>query len=150
LVVEKSRTVRISVLILILKSDLKSLGIRRLGLKFWISWQYMVRIRHKSFSLSRFYRLAEELDRVRGPQPTEKCHLQFLGVSPRFQRRGIGRKLLEWGCEKADHERIPIYLEATAFGRPLYESVGFTILEWMALDDGHISQAVMRRTVNTC
>ncbi|KAJ5544040.1 hypothetical protein N7513_003314 [Penicillium frequentans] len=120
-----------------------------LGLKFWIACQYIARICHKTFSLSRLQNLTEELERVRGPQPIEKWHLQFLGVSPRFQRRGVGKELLQWGIDKADQEHTPIYLEATSFGQPLYESFGFVLIDWMTLDDGRISQAVMRREPTT-
>lgn len=33
--------------------------------------------------------------------------------------------LIKWGIEQADKEKLPIYLEASTEGRPLYTRLGF-------------------------
>ena len=59
----------------------------------------------------------------------EHWHTLVLGVSPNFRRRGVGSLLLDWGKERARQEGVPIMLESTPQGVPLYAKVGFdTIL----------------------
>ncbi|RYO81791.1 hypothetical protein DL766_004652 [Monosporascus sp. MC13-8B] len=41
------------------------------------------------------------------------------------RRRGAGRLLAQWGIDIAEQLKLPIYLEATFEGVPLYDSVGF-------------------------
>ena len=55
----------------------------------------------------------------------EHIWLSFLGVHPRYQRRGIGKRLLKWGIERSNTERVPIGLAASPDGASLYMSVGF-------------------------
>jgi hypothetical protein len=50
--------------------------------------------------------------------------LGLLITDSRFQRRGIGTVLLEWGHELADCDAAPCFLSATPFGHPLYQSLG--------------------------
>ncbi|KAM0260531.1 hypothetical protein ACHAPA_010213, partial [Fusarium lateritium] len=46
-------------------------------------------------------------------------HLDYIGVGPGNQRRGIGKMLLQWGLEHAAQEGKDCYLIATEAGRPL-------------------------------
>ncbi|TFB05796.1 hypothetical protein CCMA1212_001566 [Trichoderma ghanense] len=55
-------------------------------------------------------------------------HLDFIGVDPDHQRRGIGKALLSWGIEQAAKAGRDCYLMATPQGRPLYEAAGFEIV----------------------
>ncbi|KAF4959155.1 hypothetical protein FGADI_1895 [Fusarium gaditjirri] len=52
-------------------------------------------------------------------------HLDYIGVSPGNQRRGIGKMLLQWGLDHAAAEGKDCYLVATEAGRPLYVAAGF-------------------------
>ncbi|SCO22684.1 uncharacterized protein FFMR_11860 [Fusarium fujikuroi] len=52
-------------------------------------------------------------------------HLDYIGVSPGNQRRGIGKMLLQWGLDRAAEEGKDCYLVATEAGRPLYVAAGF-------------------------
>lgn len=66
-------------------------------------------------------------------EPDEYWHLQELGVAPEFRRRGAARALLNWGQDWARKENVPILLESTPMGKPLYEGAGFLqydIWEW--------------------
>lgn len=51
--------------------------------------------------------------------------LHMLAVRPEYHRRGIGAVHLSWGSEQADKLGLPLYLEASPMGRPLYERHGY-------------------------
>jgi len=51
--------------------------------------------------------------------------LTVLGVDPRFQRKGFGKRLLQWSLKRSDEEGVPIGLCASPVGCKLYRSVGF-------------------------
>jgi ribosomal protein S18 acetylase RimI-like enzyme len=55
----------------------------------------------------------------------EIWHLASLVVDTRYQRRGIGAMLLEWGIEQAQAEMVPCGLESSFAGKKLYEKMGF-------------------------
>lgn len=56
---------------------------------------------------------------------TDRLDLDYIGVSPGNQRRGIGKMLLQWGLDHAAEEGKDCYLVATEAGRPLYVAAGF-------------------------
>ncbi|KAJ4012432.1 hypothetical protein NW752_008122 [Fusarium irregulare] len=60
-------------------------------------------------------------------------HLDYIGVAPGNQRRGIGRMLLQWGLDKASAEGKDCYLVATEAGRPLYVAAGFEDLRTISI-----------------
>ncbi|MCJ1353714.1 MAG: hypothetical protein MMC33_003701 [Icmadophila ericetorum] len=54
-----------------------------------------------------------------------------LYISPTFQRRGLGTRLLKWGLEQADEEGIPVLVDSSPEGRWIYERAGFRkIKKW--------------------
>jgi ribosomal protein S18 acetylase RimI-like enzyme len=55
----------------------------------------------------------------------DSWYLDTLGVNPQYQRKGIGRMLLDWGVERANSENVPVLLESTAYGEGLYRKAGF-------------------------
>lgn len=48
-----------------------------------------------------------------------------IAVHPKYQGRGVARKLVEWGIGKAKEEGVPIELSATPAGSELYTKLGF-------------------------
>ncbi|GFP57729.1 hypothetical protein TASIC1_0009006600 [Trichoderma asperellum] len=52
-------------------------------------------------------------------------HLDYLGVDPQQQRKGIGKILLDWGINRAAGDKKDCYLLATPAGKPLYTKTGF-------------------------
>ncbi|GAA5865135.1 hypothetical protein JCM8547_007725 [Rhodosporidiobolus lusitaniae] len=54
-----------------------------------------------------------------------QLHLSILVVDPKYQKTGAGSTMLRWGCKLADEEKVPMYLEATDVGVPLYKRYGF-------------------------
>lgn len=55
----------------------------------------------------------------------KRVYLHVLAVHPDHQKKGIGRKLLQWGLDEADRLGLIAYLEASPDGIRLYESTGF-------------------------
>ncbi|KAF4448605.1 hypothetical protein F53441_8024 [Fusarium austroafricanum] len=64
---------------------------------------------------------------------TWRLDLDYIGVSPGNQRRGIGKMLLEWGLGRAAEEGKDCYLIATEAGRPLYVAAGFKDLRVVSI-----------------
>jgi hypothetical protein len=50
-------------------------------------------------------------------------------TDPKHQRRGAGSMLVKWGVDKADEMGVETCLEATLFGRRVYEKFGFHVTE---------------------
>lgn len=71
--------------------------------------------------------------------------LDYLGVHPDHQRRGIGKQLLNWGLDKAREQDKDVYLIATPAGFPLYQAVGFENLgSFLLFDEAHYGM-IMRK-----
>ena len=51
--------------------------------------------------------------------------LEIVGTSPKFQRKGAGSKLLQYGCERADKQGVEVFLESAPDALPLYQKFGF-------------------------
>ncbi|KAG9201748.1 hypothetical protein G6514_005364 [Epicoccum nigrum] len=58
----------------------------------------------------------------------EHWYLATLITWPEWQGRGVGRRLLDWGTERADSKGEAIYLEASDMSRRVYEHVGFRLV----------------------
>ncbi|KAM0789867.1 hypothetical protein ACM66B_006713 [Microbotryomycetes sp. NB124-2] len=52
-------------------------------------------------------------------------HLQILATDPACQGQGAGTRLLQDGMRRAEDEGLPIYLDSTEAGKPLYVKYGF-------------------------
>ncbi|KAI9789572.1 MAG: hypothetical protein M1816_005979 [Peltula sp. TS41687] len=73
----------------------------------------------------------------------ESWHLAFLCVSPRFQRRGIGGLLIDWGLDKAAREGVPAVLEASPVGESLYLKKGFRTYGYHTWAPGFVGPALL-------
>lgn len=49
----------------------------------------------------------------------------MLGTHPDYRRRGAASMLVAWGCEVADRDGVPAYVDASEDGLPLYQRFGF-------------------------
>ena len=71
--------------------------------------------------------------------------LAVLVTDPKYQRRGAGNLLVEWGAKRADEDGLMAYLEATDEGRQLYERHGFRFVKdrfYFARDFGRDDEAM--------
>jgi GNAT superfamily N-acetyltransferase len=48
-----------------------------------------------------------------------------LATDPEYHKRGLGSRLLEEVCAKADNEGLELYLDGAKLAKPLYERFGF-------------------------
>lgn len=80
--------------------------------------------------------------------PEEDCfYLQFVGVLPEHQGRGLGSRLLTTVLQRCDAGGIPAYLEATSpLNRRLYERHGFETMAEIALPAGPSLWPMWRRS----
>ena len=61
-------------------------------------------------------------------------YLHILATHPKHHRRGVGAMHLRWGFEQAEKLGLPVYLESSPMGRPLYARNGFEIKGWLPFD----------------
>lgn len=105
------------------------------------------------FSEEQLHRLGERMGSVLGDDagkaadldalldehhPAEASfYLQFMGVAPQHQGRGLGGRMLATVLERCDAAGTPGYLEATSRdNRRLYERHGFVTMTEIGLPDG--------------
>jgi len=89
----------------------------------------------------------KRLDRLAG-----KKHflMAILVVDPEFQRMGVGKKLLQWGLAMADEQGVECWIDASPFGKGLYEKMGWKEISFVEVDLGKWGgeEGVTTRTVN--
>ena len=69
----------------------------------------------------------EEVDRVHPREP--HYYLEYLGVEPEQQGKGLGSAILQKLVSKADKERVGCYLEnANPRNTPFYQRLGFQVV----------------------
>jgi predicted N-acetyltransferase YhbS len=66
----------------------------------------------------------------------EMWYLAILCVNPKFQRRGVGAALVDWGLTHARARGEKAYLEASPFGKPLYIKKGFKVVGDLVVGEG--------------
>jgi GNAT superfamily N-acetyltransferase len=69
--------------------------------------------------------------------------LEVLATDKEYQKKGLGSRLLDWGCEKADSEGLEMYLDAGKSAQPLYEK--FEYVEQTSAKDPKAGSAPMLR-----
>lgn len=57
-----------------------------------------------------------------------------LFTEPSFQRRGIGNALVKYGNQLADQAGLPIFLQGSPFGYPIYAKHGFETVQYLDVD----------------
>ncbi|KAK0805773.1 hypothetical protein LTR75_007235 [Friedmanniomyces endolithicus] len=76
--------------------------------------------------------LGEAKEEQLGGQPF--VYLHILATHPKHHRRGVGAMHLRWGFEQAETLGLPVYLESSPMGRPLYARNGFETKGWLPFD----------------
>ncbi|TVY34853.1 hypothetical protein LOCC1_G007923 [Lachnellula occidentalis] len=62
------------------------------------------------------------------PERSVRWHANSIIVSPQFQGKGIGKKIMLEGLKRAQNERVIMGLTASVGGEYLYRKVGFELL----------------------
>ncbi|KAF7717713.1 GNAT domain-containing protein [Penicillium ucsense] len=57
--------------------------------------------------------------------PRKHFYLDMLVTHPEYRGRGAASLLVKWGCDLADEEGVPAYLDAHEDAAPLYRKFGF-------------------------
>ncbi|TVY78585.1 hypothetical protein Focb16_v008514 [Fusarium oxysporum f. sp. cubense] len=79
--------------------------------------------------------------------PSERWRLGLLATSPKCQRTGIGKRLVQWGLDRCEEEGVPAALESSVSGRPLYEKMGFREVGTVSFYEGKWSMPAMLKPV---
>ncbi|KAF2235473.1 hypothetical protein EV356DRAFT_566361 [Viridothelium virens] len=78
----------------------------------------------------------EDTDRWLERSTRGKRHLlcKALFTDPLFQRQGMGNALVQWGNRLADELALPIFLQGSPFGYPIYKKHGFETVQHLDVD----------------
>ena len=63
-------------------------------------------------------------------------YMSVLATEPKHHRRGIASKLLKWGLDQADAEGLPVWIDATPKGLPLYIRHGWKEVDHIDIHAG--------------
>ncbi|KAI9660536.1 MAG: hypothetical protein M1821_009887 [Bathelium mastoideum] len=91
----------------------------------WAEMQYERYVVNRAMDFKIWDEVMTMFAALKAPLVAEHWHTLVLGVAPQYRRRGAGRLLLDWGLQRAREEGVPVLLEATPQGVPLYEKAGF-------------------------
>lgn len=61
-------------------------------------------------------------------------NMRAVFTDPAFQRRGVGSAIVQCCCQAADEAGLPVIVQATPFGRPVYAKAGFVTVTQLDLD----------------
>ncbi|KAL2809127.1 hypothetical protein BJX63DRAFT_371419 [Aspergillus granulosus] len=89
-----------------------------------------------------FAHVYQERKRAIGEQP--HYYLDMLAVDPNFGRRGLGARLLKWGLDRADRERVITFISSSPTGRGLYEKYGCKALNNYQVIPGYRETSMVR------
>ncbi|KAI9819828.1 MAG: hypothetical protein M1827_006397 [Pycnora praestabilis] len=78
---------------------------------------------NKEAMIAMFTACGKKKDEIMGHEPHHV--LWNLTIDPKSQGKGAGKALLAWGLQEADKAQLPVYLEASHAGEPLYKQFGF-------------------------
>ncbi|KAM3071844.1 hypothetical protein ACMFMG_009701 [Clarireedia jacksonii] len=67
--------------------------------------------------------------------------LDLCFVDPEYQKRGVGKMLLEWGMQKADEVDADIWLVSTPSAKAFYERAGWKTRQEAAMDLGNFGES---------
>ncbi|KXJ88200.1 acyl-CoA N-acyltransferase [Microdochium bolleyi] len=55
--------------------------------------------------------------------------LMYMAVTPEWRRQGVATMCVQWGTDRCQELGIPAYLEASDEGAPVYQGLGFEIVD---------------------
>ncbi|KAK4099508.1 hypothetical protein N658DRAFT_498211 [Parathielavia hyrcaniae] len=72
-------------------------------------------------------------------------YLELISTKGAVKGSGAGRRLVQWGLDKADEDGDVAYLEASPEGKGLFERFGFRVVEKLEYADGAYVECCMIR-----
>jgi GNAT superfamily N-acetyltransferase len=72
-------------------------------------------------------------------------YLALLATHPDYRRRGAGTALTQWGIDQALAAGVDVGLEASPMGFPLYQHLGFILLEDLVVKPDNDPASVLLR-----
>lgn len=80
-------------------------------------------------------------------QLTLLADLGSLAVDPEFTGRGIASQLVQWGIDRSEKDRVPVYLESSAAAKGVYTRLGFEAIKELPTpeDGGRPHMAMLRK-----
>jgi GNAT superfamily N-acetyltransferase len=92
-----------------------------LRVQFWMVWG------HSPYDLRPWLHWLEQAEKHHPEEP--HYYLEYIGVEPALQGRGLGSTILEHLTNRADQAQVGCYLEtATRINLPLYQRFGFNVI----------------------
>ena len=78
----------------------------------------------------------EDTDRWINRWTKGRRHMRCLALftDPTFQRKGMGTALVDYGNRLADEKGLPIFLQGSPYGFPIYEKAGFETVQHLGVD----------------
>lgn len=70
--------------------------------------------------------------------------LDMLGTHPSYNGKGIASMLLKWGLDRADNDKVPVFLSASPAGKPVYERRGFRVVQEEEVAGGYVQAYMVR------
>ncbi|KAF1976795.1 acyl-CoA N-acyltransferase [Bimuria novae-zelandiae CBS 107.79] len=81
--------------------------------------------------VSQAIRQMERPRHEKGTRP--QVFLYIILTHPDYRRKGIGAMLVQWGIDMAKELGVEFWLDASPVGKPLYEKMGFELVERVPL-----------------
>lgn len=60
--------------------------------------------------------------------------LTYMSTDPKWRRMGAATRCVQWGIERCRELGIPAYLEASKDGAPVYQGLGFEIVDMVQME----------------
>jgi len=76
----------------------------------------------------------EQMMEIIMPAGTRCMFVAGLNVDPKYQRRGVGLKLLQWATETADRLGLWIWVHSSEGAVPAYAKAGFKTFSYLGVD----------------
>lgn len=74
--------------------------------------------------------------RVRWMGGRPAAEFKYVAVAKDWRRQGVATMCTRWGIERCRELGIPAYLEASEEGKPVYEKLGFEVMDRVAFEWG--------------
>ncbi|ODM21456.1 hypothetical protein SI65_02300 [Aspergillus cristatus] len=86
--------------------------------------------------------MAAKREEYMGSKP--HYYLDMLGTHPSYNGKGIASMLLKWGLDRADNDKVPVFLSASPAGKPVYERRGFWVVQEEEVAGGYVQAYMVR------